>query len=89
MIDIEERVIEIVSNFLDCEVTKEESFVNLGVDSLDIIEIIVECEQEFNIAITDNKIQKLKTVEDLVKLVQESDMQDYFESTQADLQTNE
>lgn len=85
----EEKVLDIVSIDLGRQITTEDSFKDLHVDSLTLIEIIVDCEKNFNIAINDKRIKKLKTVGDLIKLVEELDMQDYFESTQADLQTND
>lgn len=90
MVDIiGDSVRKIVSDILGLEANKEDSFETLGVGSLDLVEIISRCEQHFNIAIRDDKVQKLKTVGDLVNLVKELDMQDYFESTQADLQSDE
>lgn len=86
---IEEKVLNIVSIDLGRQVTTEDSFKDLHVDSLTLIEIIVDCEKNFDIAINDKRIKKLKTVGDLVKLVRELDMRNYFESTQADLQTDD
>ena len=86
---IEERVINIVNDILGVEATKEDTFEDLYMDSLDLVEIIIECEQEFGYPITDDKVQNLKTVEDLVNLIKDLDNRDYLESTQADLQTDE
>lgn len=86
---IEEKVLNIVSIDLGRQVTTEDSFKDLHVDSLTLIEIIVDCEKNFDVAINDKRIKKLKTIGDLVKLVRELDMRNYFESTQADLQTND
>ena len=54
-----------------------------------MVEIIIECEQEFGYSITDDKVQNLKTVGDLVDLIKDLDNKDYLESTQADLQIDE
>ena len=86
---IEERVIDIVNDILEVEATKEDTFEDLYMDSLDLVEIIIECEQEFGYPITDDKVQNLKTVEDLVNLIKDLDNKDYLESTQADLQIDE
>lgn len=86
---IEERVIDIVNNILGVEATEEDTFEDLYMDSLDLVEIIIECEQEFGYPITDDKVQNLKTVEDLVNLIKDLDNKDYLESTQADLQIDE
>ena len=89
---IEEKVISIVSEVLGIEsekITSADTFDDLYIDSLDLVEIIIECEQEFGYPIKDDKVQNLKTVEDLVNLIKDLDNKDYLESTQADLQMDE
>lgn len=89
---IEEKVISIVSEVLGIEsekITSADTFDDLYIDSLDLVEIIIECEQEFGYHIKDDKVQNLKTVEDLVNLIKDLDNKDYLESTQADLQVDE
>lgn len=89
---IEEKVISIVSEVLGIgreEITSADTFDDLYADSLDLVEIIIECEKEFSYPITDDKVQNLKTVEDLVNLIKDLDNKDYLESTQADLQIDE
>ena len=89
---IEERVIDIVSEVLGIEsekITSADTFDDLYADSLDLVEIIIECEKEFGYPIRDNKAQNLKTVGDLVSLIKDLDNKDYLESTQADLQIDE
>lgn len=86
---IEKRVINIVNDVLGVEASVEDTFDDLYVDSLDLIEIIIECEQEFGYPIKDDKVQNLKTVGDLVNLIKDLDNKDYLESTQADLQVDE
>jgi acyl carrier protein len=52
------------------EVTMEASFTNdLGADSLDTVELIMEFEKEFNIAIPDDQAEKIATVGDAVKYI--------------------
>ena len=89
---IEEKVISIVSEVLGIEsekITSADTFDDLCIDSLDLVEIIIECEQEFGYPIKDDKVQNLKTVGDLVNLIKDLDNKDYLESTQADLQVDE
>jgi acyl carrier protein len=86
---IETRVINIINEELGIEATEEDTFEDLYMDSLNLVEIIIECEQEFGYPITDDKVQNLKTVEDLVNLIKDLDNKDYLESTQADLQIDE
>ena len=86
---IKEKVIDIVNDVLGVEASEEDTFEDLFADSLDLVEIIIECEKEFSYPITDDKVQNLKTVEDLVDLIKDLDNKDYLESTQADLQIDE
>lgn len=86
---IEERVINIVNDILGVEASIEDTFDDLYADSLDLVEIIIECEQEFGYPIRDDRAQNLKTVQDLVNLITDLDNKDYLESTQADLQMDE
>ena len=66
MSDIASRVKAIIADKLDVEeteVTPEASFTNdLGADSLDIVELIMEFEKEFNIQIPDDQAEKITTV---------------------------
>ena len=66
MSDIATRVKSIIVDKLgvdENEVTPEASFTNdLGADSLDTVELIMEFEKEFNIAIPDDQAEKIGTV---------------------------
>lgn len=86
---IEKRVINIVNDVLGVEASVEDTFDDLYVDSLDLVKIIIKCEQEFGYPIKDDKVQNLKTMGDLVNLIKDLDNRDYLESTQADLQIDE
>lgn len=86
---IEEKVINIVSEVIGVDAKSEDTFEDLYADSLDLVEIVIECEKEFSYPITDDKAQNLKTVRDLVNLIKDLDNKDYLESTQADLQMDE
>ncbi|HEY9123198.1 MAG TPA: acyl carrier protein [Bacteroidales bacterium] len=53
------------------EVTPEASFTNdLGADSLDTVELIMEFEKEFNIAIPDDQAENISTVGDAIKFIE-------------------
>ena len=55
------------------EIRMESTFVDdLGADSLDIVELIMAFEEEFNIEIPDEKAEKIKTVEDVVKYIEDA-----------------
>ena len=53
------------------EVTSEASFTNdLGADSLDTVELIMEFEKEFNIAIPDDQAEKIGTVGEAIAYIE-------------------
>ena len=52
------------------EIKEDSTFVDdLGVDSLDIVELIMRFEDEFGVEIPDEKAEKIKTVNDIVKYI--------------------
>jgi acyl carrier protein len=71
---VEERVIEIVCENLAVskdQVSRTTSFVDdIGADSLDIVELIMELEEEFEITIPDDQAEKIKTVGEAVDYIQ-------------------
>ena len=76
MSEIAERVKAIIVDKLsveESEVTNEASFTNdLGADSLDTVELIMEFEKEFNISIPDDQAEKITTVGDAIKYVEDN-----------------
>ena len=75
MSDITSRVKAIIADKLDVEeteVTPEASFTNeLGADSLDTVELIMEFEKEFNIQIPDDQAEKIQTVGHAIAYIEE------------------
>src|SRR3954465_8310845 len=75
---VEERVIDIVCENLGVnkeQVTRQTSFQeDIGADSLDIVELVMELEEEFEITIPDDQAEKIKTVGEAI---------DYIEREQA------
>lgn len=75
MSSVEERVIEIVSEQMGVskdQITHETSFVNdLGADSLDTVELVMELEEEFDINIPDEDAEKIQTVGESIKYIEE------------------
>ena len=71
MADVESKVKEIIMNKLGVEasqVTPAASFTNdLGADSLDTVELVMEFEKAFNLQIPDEDAEKISTVGDAVK----------------------
>ena len=76
MADNAKKVRDIIEKELGVErdkMTDEASFIeDLGADSLDIVELVMEFEKEFNIDIPDEEAEKIKTVGDAVKRVDEA-----------------
>jgi acyl carrier protein len=74
MSEIAERVKNIIVDKLSVEaseVTNEANFTNdLGADSLDTVELIMEFEKEFGITIPDDQAEKISTVGDAVSYIE-------------------
>lgn len=74
MSDIASRVKAIIVDKLgvdESEVTNEASFTNdLGADSLDTVELIMEFEKEFDIQISDDNAEKIASVGDAVTFIE-------------------
>ncbi len=70
----DERVIEIVAEQVGvdkAQITRETSFVNdLGADSLDTVELVMEFEDEFDISIPDEDAEKIQTVGQAIDYVE-------------------
>ena len=75
MSDTADRVQKIVVEHLGVEadkVTQEASFIDdLGADSLDIVELVMAFEEEFDIEIPDDAAEHIQTVGDAVKFISE------------------
>jgi len=76
MSDIASRVKAIIVDKLgvdENEVTPEASFTNdLGADSLDTVELIMEFEKEFNIGIPDDQAESIGTVGEAIKYIEDN-----------------
>ena len=74
MSEIESKVVEIIVAKLGAdaaEVKSEASFTNdLGADSLDTVELIMELEKEFGVTIPDSDAEKIQTVGDAVAYIE-------------------
>lgn len=71
---VEARVKEIVCEQLGVseeEVTPEASFIeDLGADSLDIVELVMALEEEYEMEISDEDAEKIKTVHDVINYIE-------------------
>lgn len=74
MADVFEQIRKIVVDLLivdESEVTVKSTLTDLGADSLDVFEFAAVLEQEFGLTVTDEDIGQIRTVGDVVRLVQE------------------
>ena len=72
---IEEKVKDIIVEQLGVnpeQVTPQASFIeDLGADSLDIVELVMAFEEEFSVEVPDEDAEKLQTVGDVIKYIEE------------------
>lgn len=80
MASVEERVIDIVADQLGVEkekITPSSNFVNdLGADSLDTVELVMELEEEFDIDIPEESADKIQTVGEAIEHIQNATKND-------------
>ena len=76
MSEIKEKVVSIIVDKLGVnpeDVVETASFTNdLGADSLDTVELIMEFEKEFNVTIPDDQAEKISTVGDAMKFIEDN-----------------
>lgn len=69
-----DKVKEIIVDQLDVDedkVTMEASIIDdLGADSLDIVDMVMTLEEEFDVKISDDEVENVKTVGDIVKIIE-------------------
>ena len=71
--DVFEKVTSIISEQLEIsrkEMTLETTFESLDADSLDLVELVMAFEEEFDIEISDEEIEKIKTIGDVVTTIE-------------------
>ncbi len=75
MSDLKQKVVSVVAEQLGVkeeDITPGSSFVNdLGADSLDTVELVMALEDEFGIEIPDEEAEKIVTVGDAIKYIEE------------------
>lgn len=72
--DIEKGVIQVISESLNLdteEITRESSFNDADVDSLERLEILIDLEERFDIKIPDEDAEKIQTVGEAIKYIEE------------------
>ena len=58
--------------FDEDQITEATSFEDLGADSLDVVELMMSLEEEFSISADEEDLTEIKTVGDVVKLIEEN-----------------
>ena len=75
MSSIEERVRTIIAEQLDqdeSDIVPEASFIDdLGADSLDLVELVMHMEEEFDVEIPDEEAENIRSVQDAVNYIQQ------------------
>jgi acyl carrier protein len=73
--DVQERICKIISEQLSQdaeEVVPEASFIDdLGADSLDLVELVMHMEEEFDVEIPDEEAENIRTVQDAINYVKQ------------------
>ena len=72
--DVAEKVQEIIAEELALdveEVTPDATFDDLGADSLDIVEVVMAFEDEFDVAIPDEDAEEIGTVQDAIDYIED------------------
>lgn len=76
MATLQDKIRSIIASKLgldESEITPEKNLTNdLGADSLDVVELSMELEREFNLKFEDSDTEKIQTVADLYKLIEEN-----------------
>ena len=74
---VDKRIIKIIAEQLDVsedEVVPEASFIDdMGADSLDLVELVMAMEEEFDVEIPDEDAENIRTVQDAINYVQQQD----------------
>ena len=70
---LESKIKDIINDVLIIDpdtINETDSIVDLGADSLDCVEIVMECEKEFRINIDNGEMDSIQTVKDLYDIVE-------------------
>jgi len=72
-VSVESKVKGIIAAQLEVaadKLTMETSFEDIDADSLDIVELVMALEEEFDLEISDQEIENIKTVGDIIKFIE-------------------
>jgi acyl carrier protein len=73
--DIFEKVRTLIVEQLDVDskkITRETTFEDIDADSLDVVELVMALEEEFDLEIADEDVEQIKTVGDIVNYIEEN-----------------
>jgi acyl carrier protein len=72
-VDVFEKVCSLISEQLDIDekkVTRDTTFEDIDADSLEVVELVMALEEEFDLEIADDEVEKIKTVGDIVSYIE-------------------
>lgn len=72
-VDIFGKIRSLISEQLDIDeekITSETTFEDIEADSLDVVELVMALEEEFDLEIADEEVEKIKTVGDIVRYIE-------------------
>jgi len=72
-VSVENKVKDIIADQLEVAVDKlsrETTFEDIDADSLDIVELVMALEEEFDLEISDQEIENINTVGDVIKYIE-------------------
>ncbi len=71
-IEILNQIKKFLKKYTKVEITLNSNIKKIGLDSLDLIDLIMEAEEKFSIQIPDDELLKIQTIKDLVDKIQNS-----------------
>jgi acyl carrier protein len=74
-LDIFEKVRSLIVEQLDIDedkITPETTFEDIDADSLDVVELVMALEEEFDLEIADEAVENIKTVADIISYIEEN-----------------
>jgi len=72
-VSVEDKVKKIIADQLEVDgskLSKETTFEDIDADSLDIVELVMALEEEFDLEISDQEIENINTVGDVIKYIE-------------------
>lgn len=69
--EVKEKLKEVIKDLLCVDDIKEEDSLikDLGMDSIDIVELVMHIEEEFDVGLLESEMEKVKTIRDVEKLI--------------------